>query len=127
MYYWYKKIKDVARLDMGKFTRILHSGRPVQLMDEIPTFVVGPLPKGLDRFLYRFEFPSVPMGSGSDLVPGPAAGVLPSGDIGGDISRDIGRDIGGDIGRDPAFPGGLSILKVKLGCGYEVGVRLLLK
>ncbi|RDX86759.1 Hydroxyproline O-arabinosyltransferase 3, partial [Mucuna pruriens] len=49
MYYWYKKMKDVAGSDMGKFTRILHSGRPDQLMDEIPTFVVDPLPEGLDR------------------------------------------------------------------------------
>lgn len=49
MYYWYKKVKDMQRSDMGKFTRILHSGRPDQLMDEIPTFVVDPLPEGLDR------------------------------------------------------------------------------
>lgn len=49
MYYWYKKVKDMPGSDMGKFTRILHSGRPDQLMDEIPTFVVDPLPEGLDR------------------------------------------------------------------------------
>jgi len=29
---------------MGGFTRILHSGRPDELMDEIPTVVVDPLP-----------------------------------------------------------------------------------
>ncbi|KAJ0589411.1 putative RNA-directed DNA polymerase [Helianthus annuus] len=34
---------------MGKFTRILHSGEPDNLMDEIPSFVVDPLPSGLDR------------------------------------------------------------------------------
>ncbi|XP_076939969.1 hydroxyproline O-arabinosyltransferase NOD3-like isoform X1 [Bidens hawaiensis] len=49
MYYWYKKTKDMAGSEMGKFTRILHSGVPDNLMDEIPTFVVDPLPSGLDR------------------------------------------------------------------------------
>ncbi|XP_027331287.1 hydroxyproline O-arabinosyltransferase 3-like isoform X2 [Abrus precatorius] len=49
MYYWYKKVKDMPGSDMGKFTRILHSGKADQLMDEIPTFVVDPLPEGLDR------------------------------------------------------------------------------
>lgn len=49
MYYWYKKKKDLPGSDMGKFTRILHSGSPDDLMDEIPTVVVDPLPPGLDR------------------------------------------------------------------------------
>ncbi|KAE8037252.1 hypothetical protein FH972_009854 [Carpinus fangiana] len=49
MYYWYKKVKDMPGSDMGKFTRILHSGIPDKLMEEIPTFVVDPLPEGLDR------------------------------------------------------------------------------
>ncbi|KAK9154656.1 hypothetical protein Sjap_002136 [Stephania japonica] len=49
MYYWYKKMKDLPGSDMGGFTRILHSGRHDNLMDEIPTFVVDPLPAGLDR------------------------------------------------------------------------------
>ncbi|KAF2291837.1 hypothetical protein GH714_035801 [Hevea brasiliensis] len=49
MYYWYKKMKDMPGSDMGKFTRILHSGKADNLMDEIPTFVVDPLPEGLDR------------------------------------------------------------------------------
>ncbi|XP_052199874.1 hydroxyproline O-arabinosyltransferase PLENTY-like [Diospyros lotus] len=49
MYYWYKKVKDMPRSDMGGFTRILHSGSPDNLMEEIPTFVVDPLPDGLDR------------------------------------------------------------------------------
>ncbi|XP_014502596.1 hydroxyproline O-arabinosyltransferase 3 [Vigna radiata var. radiata] len=49
MYYWYEKVKEMRGSEMGKFTRILHSGRPDQLMDEIPTFVVDPLPEGLDR------------------------------------------------------------------------------
>ncbi|KAL0464524.1 UNVERIFIED_CONTAM: Hydroxyproline O-arabinosyltransferase RDN2 [Sesamum latifolium] len=49
MYYYYKKTKDLSGSDMGKFTRILHSGNPDNLMDEIPTVVVDPLPEGLDR------------------------------------------------------------------------------
>ncbi|CAM8919807.1 unnamed protein product [Rhodiola kirilowii] len=49
MYYWYKKVKDMPGSDMGGFTRILHSGKPDNLMDEMPTVVVDPLPKGLDR------------------------------------------------------------------------------
>ncbi|KAJ8756098.1 hypothetical protein K2173_024645 [Erythroxylum novogranatense] len=49
MYYWYKKKKDLYGSDMGGFTRILHSGKPDDLMDEIPTFVVDPLPAGMDK------------------------------------------------------------------------------
>lgn len=49
MYYWYKKMKDMPGSDMGKFTRVLHSGSPDSLMEEIPSFVVDPLPQGLDR------------------------------------------------------------------------------
>ncbi|KAL4563568.1 hypothetical protein LXL04_027611 [Taraxacum kok-saghyz] len=49
MYYWYKKTKDMVGSEMGKFTRILHSGKQDNLMDEIPTFVAEPLPSGLDR------------------------------------------------------------------------------
>ncbi|KAH7542189.1 hypothetical protein FEM48_Zijuj02G0046700 [Ziziphus jujuba var. spinosa] len=49
MYYWYKKMKDMPGSDMGKFTRVLHSGSPDNLMEEIPSFVVDPLPQGLDR------------------------------------------------------------------------------
>ncbi|KAJ7964988.1 Hydroxyproline O-arabinosyltransferase [Quillaja saponaria] len=49
MYYWYKKVKEMPGSEMGKFTRILHSGSPDKLMDEIPSFVVDPLPEGLDR------------------------------------------------------------------------------
>lgn len=49
MYYWYKKKKDLPGSEMGGFTRILHSGSPDNLMDEIPTMVVDPLPAGLDR------------------------------------------------------------------------------
>ncbi|CAN4119757.1 unnamed protein product [Withania somnifera] len=57
MYYWYKRMKERAGSDMGGFTRVLHSGKPDNLMEEIPTFVVDPLPEGLDRvsicsFLY---------------------------------------------------------------------------
>ncbi|KAM3685822.1 hypothetical protein ACB098_11G151800 [Castanea mollissima] len=49
MYYWYKKQKELPGSEMGGFTRILHSGIPDNLMDEIPTMVVDPLPSGLDR------------------------------------------------------------------------------
>lgn len=49
MYYWYKKMKDVPGSDMGGFTRVLHSGNPDNLMEEIPTVIVDPLPEGLDR------------------------------------------------------------------------------
>ncbi|TXG49115.1 hypothetical protein EZV62_024990 [Acer yangbiense] len=49
MYYWYKKQKEQPGSEMGGFTRILHSGNPDNLMDEIPTVVVDPLPAGLDR------------------------------------------------------------------------------
>ncbi|PON98766.1 Hydroxyproline O-arabinosyltransferase [Trema orientale] len=50
MYYWYKKRKHMPGSEMGGFTRILHSGKPDNLMDEIPTVIVDPLPAGLDRF-----------------------------------------------------------------------------
>eukprot|EP00854_Cymbomonas_tetramitiformis_P007849 gene7849-9321_t len=45
MYYHYKKIKAAQGPDghMGGFTRILHSGRPDSLMDEIPSFVTSRL------------------------------------------------------------------------------------
>lgn len=49
MYYWYKRQKDLPGSEMGGFTRILHSGHPDNLMDEIPTLVVDPLPPGMDR------------------------------------------------------------------------------
>lgn len=49
MYYWYKKVKNMPGSDMGGFTRVLHSGHADNLMEEIPTFVVDPLPNGLDR------------------------------------------------------------------------------
>nr|DAD42767.1 TPA_asm: hypothetical protein HUJ06_000997 [Nelumbo nucifera] len=51
MYYWYKKAKEMPGSELGGFTRVLHSGNPDNLMDEIPTFVVNPLPEGLDRTL----------------------------------------------------------------------------
>lgn len=47
-YYWYKKVKEqceaAGKCDMGGFTRLLHSGHPDELMDEIPSFVAKPLP-----------------------------------------------------------------------------------
>ena len=49
MYYWYREQRERSGSDMGGFTRILHSGKEDELMDEIPSFVVDPLPTGLDR------------------------------------------------------------------------------
>lgn len=49
MYYWYKENKKNPESEMGGFTRVLHSGTPDNLMDEIPTMVVDPLPAGMDR------------------------------------------------------------------------------
>lgn len=49
MYYWYKKMKDRKGSEMGGFTRVLHSGSADDLMEEIPTFVVEPLPDGMDQ------------------------------------------------------------------------------
>ncbi|KAK9833448.1 hypothetical protein WJX81_006347 [Elliptochloris bilobata] len=49
-YYWYRKVKAACEAakgkdcQMGGFTRILHSGVPDDLMGEIPTVVVEPLP-----------------------------------------------------------------------------------
>lgn len=43
---------DMPGSSMGKFTRIVHW--PDQLMDEIPTFLVDPLPAGLDRVNVQF-------------------------------------------------------------------------
>eukprot|EP00983_Pelagomonas_calceolata_P034625 1084655-Pelagomonas_calceolata.AAC.3 len=51
MRYRYKKQKALCEkqggCEMGGFTRLLHSGAPDNLMDEIPTVVVNPLPKEL--------------------------------------------------------------------------------
>lgn len=57
MYYWYLKKKNLPGSEMGKFTRILHSGTPDNLMDEIPTFVVDPLPQGFDMVRNMPFFP----------------------------------------------------------------------
>jgi hypothetical protein len=47
-YYWYKKVKKQCEAaggcQMGGFTRLLHTGQPDDLMDEIPTWVAQPLP-----------------------------------------------------------------------------------
>lgn len=67
MYYWYKAIKAQSdgSAEMGGFTRVLHTGKPDRLMDEIPTFVVDPLPPGVDRvsilslYLYFFHLTSI--------------------------------------------------------------------
>ncbi|KAL4419070.1 hypothetical protein ABPG77_010349, partial [Micractinium sp. CCAP 211/92] len=47
-YYWYKKVKKQCEAaggcQMGSFTRLLHTGQPDDLMNEIPTWVAQPLP-----------------------------------------------------------------------------------
>lgn len=44
----YKKIKkqceEAGNCQMGSFTRLLHTGQPDDLMNEIPTWVAQPLP-----------------------------------------------------------------------------------
>lgn len=46
-YYWFlktrKQCRAAGRCHMGGFTRLLHSGEPDELMEEIPTSVVRPL------------------------------------------------------------------------------------
>ena len=48
-YYWYKKVRQQCEAErgvdcqMGGFTRILHSGEPDELVNEVPTFVAEPL------------------------------------------------------------------------------------
>jgi hypothetical protein len=56
MHYWYKEMRGRPGSDMGGFTRILHSGKPDGLMDEIPTLVVDPLPEGADRVRFSVPF-----------------------------------------------------------------------
>lgn len=75
MYYWYKQKKDLPGSEMGGFTRILHSGSPDNLMDEIPTMVVDPLPAGLDRashFLCQLSNSSCLSDSASFSIVSPA-------------------------------------------------------
>lgn len=47
-YYWFKKVKQdceaAGECQMGSFTRLLHTGEPDDLMNEIPTWVAQPLP-----------------------------------------------------------------------------------
>lgn len=54
MYYWYKKFKDEPNSDMDGFTRVLHSGKADEFMDEAPTFVAEPLKDGLDQVFDGF-------------------------------------------------------------------------
>jgi hypothetical protein len=54
MYHWFKEARRAPGGDeMGGFTRILHSGKPDEFVDEIPTFVADPLPDG-DQVLLLF-------------------------------------------------------------------------
>ncbi|KQK19320.1 hydroxyproline O-arabinosyltransferase 1 [Brachypodium distachyon] len=51
MYHWFKEARRRQGRggEMGGFTRILHSGKPDEFIDEIPTFVADPLPEGTDQ------------------------------------------------------------------------------
>lgn len=53
MYHWFKEARRRQGRggEMGGFTRILHSGKPDEFIDEIPTFVADPLPEGTDQVL----------------------------------------------------------------------------
>ncbi|KAJ9512188.1 hypothetical protein QJQ45_012658 [Haematococcus lacustris] len=48
-YWWYQRQRQLCQAqgqcDMGGFTRLLHSGEADDLMDEVPTVVVRPIPK----------------------------------------------------------------------------------
>ncbi|KAG2604581.1 hydroxyproline O-arabinosyltransferase 1-like isoform X1 [Panicum virgatum] len=47
MYHWFKEARRApGGGEMGGFTRILHSGKPDEFVDEIPTFVADPLAEG---------------------------------------------------------------------------------
>jgi hydroxyproline O-arabinosyltransferase len=56
-YYWFKKQQAKCReqyLDnchMGGFTRLLHSGFDDELSNEVPTYVVNPLPSGANGYV----------------------------------------------------------------------------
>ncbi|KAF6168311.1 hypothetical protein GIB67_018151 [Kingdonia uniflora] len=52
------KVKNMAGSEMGGFTRVLHSGNPDNLMDEISTFVADPLPGdvGVQVFACELKF-----------------------------------------------------------------------
>ncbi|KAM7276577.1 hypothetical protein ACFE04_018443 [Oxalis oulophora] len=56
MYYWFKKHQAGPNSEMGGFTRILHSGKTDDYMDEIPTFVAQPLPSGMDQVDWNVGF-----------------------------------------------------------------------
>jgi hypothetical protein len=53
MYHWFKEARRApGGAEMGGFTRVLHSGKPDEFMDEIPTFVADPLPDGDQVLLF---------------------------------------------------------------------------
>ena len=56
MYHWYKKYAAMEGSEMGGYTRILHTGQPDNLMEEIPTWVAQPLPAGMDQVRSCSEF-----------------------------------------------------------------------
>jgi hypothetical protein len=68
MHYWYKEMRGRPGSDMGGFTRILHSGKPDGLMDEIPTLVVDPLPEGADKVRLSKIFHFVTSRGGVDIT-----------------------------------------------------------
>ncbi|CAI5957821.1 unnamed protein product, partial [Closterium sp. NIES-64] len=69
MYFYYKKWqREPGGEEMGGFTRVLHTGKEDELMGEIPTFVVNPLPpqqQTVPRGILRVSFTC---NSGSGLI-----------------------------------------------------------
>ena len=62
-YYWYKRVKELNPGNaMGGFTRLLHSGQPDDLMDEIPTVVVDPLPAEMEELMNGYVVLNRPYG-----------------------------------------------------------------
>ena len=53
-YYWYKRFAAMEESEMGGFTRVLHSGVADNMMEEIPTVVVDPLPAGMDKVRHQY-------------------------------------------------------------------------
>ncbi|KAG1669891.1 hypothetical protein FOA52_002417 [Chlamydomonas sp. UWO 241] len=131
-YYWYKKQREICEeagvCDMGGFTRLLHSGEADDLMDEIPTVVVDPLPKEimldnsyvvLNRpwaFLEWLKKVSIPekymiMGEGDHLWMRPMPNMMVGEGVGAALFSYMTPDKYGDIVRK--FIGQVSDEEVK--------------
>ncbi|XP_020224674.1 probable proteasome inhibitor [Cajanus cajan] len=106
-----KKIDGDILSKLDGSAKTSSSSRSLETSDKARQEIPEPVSGFGEHVGPRIIFPSVPLGSGSDLVPGPPAGVLPSRSghgIGGSmlVGPNDPRWFGG-IGGDPAFPGGL--------------------